>query len=185
MKTSLLKKQSGFGFIEMVVAVGIFSFTIVAAAGIFQAVVAGQRSAIAAENIQESFRYGLEIMSKETRSARRNITDCPSVGSGNIYMTENGASGEGEELFFENKNSQCAHYFLAGNRIYIARGTADSGALPITPSGVIVSSMKFRVNQEGSSQPSVTLLIAGYFQGQAIQKENIKIQTTISSRWYE
>lgn len=173
-----IKNQSGFSLIEMTVAVAVFAFMIVAATGIFQKIVEGQRSTIAAQNIQEAFRYALEMMSKEIRNAQVNKTDdCDLVGIGNVY---NSGAG-GTELYFRNKDNKCVRYYLLGNKVNIERGADD---LPITPAGIIIDTMKFIVIQNANAEPSVTMLISGYVQGKAMQKEEIKIQTTISSRAY-
>jgi len=173
-----IKKQGGFSFIEMVIAVGLFAFMIISAAGIFQAVVDGQRSAIAAENIQESFRYALEVMSKEVRNAKKNSGECPLVGVGNVYNKNAG----GTELYLKNKNDQCVRYFASGGRVYITRA---GETLPITPGGININTLKFIVKQGVGLQPSVTFLISGYVKGKDIQKEELKVQTSISSRYYE
>ena len=177
--------QGGYALIEMIIAVGLFAVTIVAAAGIFQSVIDGQRSAKAAQNIQESTRYALEVMSKEIRNAQKSdATHCEStVGDGNLYNT----GGGNTILYFRNKHDQCVTYYLSGNRIFITR---DAENLPITPAGVFISQLKFIVRQDLPSQPptiqpTVTMLISGYVEGKAMHKEEIKLQSTISSRFYQ
>ena len=64
-----IKNNLGVTLIELIVAVALFSVTILSAMQIFQMVVEGQRSAIAAQSVQESMRYAFEIMSKEIRMA--------------------------------------------------------------------------------------------------------------------
>jgi prepilin-type N-terminal cleavage/methylation domain-containing protein len=176
-----IKKQGGFTLIEMVISVGLFAFMITSAAGIFQAVVIGQRSAIAAENIQEAFRYALETMSKEVRNAQKDGGVCNAspinVPDGNVYSQNTSA-----DLIFKNKNNQCVQYYLSGGRIYITRA---SETLPITPGGIDITSLKFIVKDDGVVQPSVTFLIFGYVRGKDINKEELKVQTSISSRYYE
>jgi len=64
-------KQPAFSLIEVVVSVALFSAVILSATGIFKMVIDSQRGAMAAQNVQESLKFFLEVTGKEIRMARK------------------------------------------------------------------------------------------------------------------
>jgi prepilin-type N-terminal cleavage/methylation domain-containing protein len=182
MVDKILKNQKGITLLELIVAVGIFSVVILAATGIFQAAMEGQRSAIAAQNLQESMRYAFEVMSKEIRMAQKSTGgDCGGgFGSGKIYKTKSG----NDELNFKNYNGECVKYRLNGDRLEIER---NSIAGFITPDEIKVSNLKFSiVDNIPAEQSKVTMKMdietAG---GKDMHKQRMTIQTSVSARYYE
>lgn len=171
----LFKNQLGVTLLEIVVSVTLFSFAIISATAIFQLVVEGQRNAIAGQNIQESLRYSLEVMSKEVRMAQRDKGVCASVPDNDVYAT----NAARDRLYFKNYNGVCASYYLSGNTLVINRG-ADTAST--TPNTVKVSNLSFTA--DNGFQPKTTLKMEVEATGKALHKQFMKIQTTLSSRAY-
>jgi prepilin-type N-terminal cleavage/methylation domain-containing protein len=179
--------KSGFSLIEMLVAISIFVIIILASTRIFQLVVQGQRQAIAAYHVQENLKYFFEVMSKEVRMATIDTAgDCYPVGAVNtLYIPE------GEHLYFKNFKGECVHYFIEDdngvNRFKIERG-GNSGY--ITSSNININSLKFIVKDsvvEGmqTQQASVTVNLNAEAIASELDKAEMTLQTTITSRYYE
>lgn len=198
-------KNKGFSLIEIVVSVSIFSILMIATTGIFKSVIEGQRSAITAQNTQESLRYALEVMSKEIRNAKSGNADCnaavialvPAYGAidnpqKKIYNTASST----KVLFFKNKKNECVAYFLADYRLYILRdqppyNNGDEIIQEITPDEIKISNLRFLVQDDlvgafHAVQPRVTFRLDSELRAaNALHKQPMKVQTTISSRNYE
>ena len=178
-----IKSGRGVSLIELMVALAIFSVLILLATQIFKMVVDGQRSAIAAQNVQENMRYALEKMGKEIRMAQVSNTDCLGAATNKIFNTANSDS----QLYFKNKDGQCLTYYLENNRLKIAVG---AGANFITPAKIAVSSLKFYlvddlIGATHNVQPYVTMVMNVKATGPALHEQKMKIQMTASSRYYE
>lgn len=173
-----ITNQNGVTLLEMVVAVAIFSVVVLSATSIFKMAIDGQRNAIAAQNMQESMRYAFEVISKEMRTAQKSSAGT-CIGSGKIFVTAN----NNDDLSFINKSGECVRYGLENNRLKIVR--SDNSDF-ITPDEVKISDLEFDVTDDVASKQSlVTIMMDIEAVGQAMHKQPIKIQTTISSRYYE
>ena len=97
----IINNKEGLTLLELTVAVAIFSVMMLALTQIFNMVIRGQRNAIAAQNIQESMRYAMEVMSKEIRMAQKDVGgpgQCPLVGNGDVYSI----NAQGDKLYLKN-----------------------------------------------------------------------------------
>jgi len=195
----VIKNNQGVSLLELIVAIAIFIAMMLLVTGIFKSVVEGQRSAIAAQNTQESMRYAFEVMSKEIRNAKGTYggSACDSSPVGvptyKVYNTsETGGADSGDELYFENKKGECVAYYIENdggiNRLKIWRDTEE---FFITPDEIEIASLEFTVTDDEkdtfhSVQPRVTITMevemAG---GKAMHKQPMVMQTTISSRFYQ
>lgn len=192
MKINIKKNKRGVSLIELMVAIAIFSVLILSATQIFKMVADGQRSAISAQNTQENIRYAMEKISKEIRMARISNHDCESIFSpppAAIYKVYN-TSGSGSKLYFKNKNSDCVAYYLENSRLKITVGTAPAITNYITPAKIEVSNLKFfavddLIGAFHNVQPYVTIVMDVRAVGPAIHEQKMKIQLTVSSRYYE
>jgi prepilin-type N-terminal cleavage/methylation domain-containing protein len=198
--------KKGFSLIEMVVAVSLFALVNVVMTNIFQNVIEGQRSAVAAQNIQESMRYTLEVMSKEIRTAKKlaSPTECDTTlgmvmaSSNSINKVFNQTDGN-SILYFKNKNNECVVYYLLDGQLKVIHDAAPYGDLDeendyqvsSTPDEIIVSNLHFDVvddnyNTFHSVQPRVTIRMDVENKTlKEIHKQKMSLQTTISSRHYE
>jgi prepilin-type N-terminal cleavage/methylation domain-containing protein len=177
-----LKSVKGVSLIELIVALAIFSVLILSATGIFKMVIDGQRSSISAQNVQENMRYAMEKMSKEMRMAQISDQDCDVAATNKVFNTAN----NDQELYFKNQNGDCITYYLENNRLKVMAGAISDF---VTPTKIEVSNLKFSVvdNLIGTSygnQPYATMVMDVKAIGQAIHKQEMKIQMTVSSRYY-
>ncbi|MCF7795406.1 prepilin-type N-terminal cleavage/methylation domain-containing protein [Patescibacteria group bacterium] len=178
--------KAGFSLMEMLLAISIFVIIILSSTRIFQLVVQGQRQAIAAYHVQENLKYFFEVMSKEVRMATMDTAgDCPNVSLNQLYTVI------GDDLYFKNFEEECVHYYMEDdngvNRFKIERGS-NSGY--ITTSSVNINSLKFNVQDDVSGgaqleQPSVTVNLQAEAIASELDKSEMTLQTTISSRYYE
>ncbi len=179
MINKIIKNNKGTTLLEMIVALGIFSVFILSAAAIFQLIVGSQRSAFASQNMQESMRYALEVMAREIRMAQKPAGGCGSLAD--VYET-NVSNGQ---LYLKNKDGQCVIYFVdADNRLRISRDGGSTSDF-ITPDEVKVDNISFKIYDTGNVQPKVVLMMDLEVIGKELHKQKMKIQTTISSRYYE
>lgn len=198
MKRQIITDNQGVSLLELVVAIAIFISMMLLVTGIFRSVVEGQRSAIAAQNTQESMRYAFEVMSKEIRNAQRSDDGCEIAGGdaavNKVYNIET-ATEMSDVLYFRNKDSVCVYYYSETDvngvdRLVIERG-GGGAAFYVTPDEISVNNLEFVVIDDAipafhSKQPKVTITMeiemAG---GKAMHKQPMIMQTTISSRYYE
>jgi len=179
--------ESGVSLIELIVAMALFSVLILSSTQIFKMVIDGQRSAISAQNVQENIRYAMEKMSKEIRMAVISNQTCDSAA---IYKVYNTADSD-REIYFKNKDGKCITYYLENNRLKIMVGLG-AGAIAdfITPAKIEVSNLKFFADDDliaafHGKQPYVTMVMDVKAIGLAIHEQKMKIQMTVSSRYYE
>lgn len=165
---------------EMVVSVTIFAVMMLAITSIYQLVYQSQRNAIDAKNTQESIRYVMEVFSKELRSAKRDDGGCSLATLNKLYATSTNAYGE--VLNFKNLQNECVSYYLAGNTLMARR---DSLTASTTPNEIKVSGLKFSVKEAISMQSMVTIKADVEVLNRTSNKQKLKIQTTISSRFYD
>ncbi len=182
---------------ELLVAITLFTIIMLAATSIFKMVIDGQRNSVSAQNVQENIRYIMERISKEIRMAKISNHDCDHVFSGapgnatnkvyNLKGTDNNI------LYFMNKDSVCIAYFLESDRLkirYKRLSPANAFEDFVTPENTIVSNLKFIVVDDPigalpSVQPYVTMVMDIEADGLAMHKQKMKIQFTVSSRYYE
>ena len=178
----VIKNRLGAGLLEMIVVVAIFSVTILAATDIFKWVIEGQRNALAAQNIQENMRYAFETMSKEIRMAQER-SGCGPTDLNKVYDT----SVSNTRLHFRNQDDDCVTYYLDSNTLMVTRA-GNSAA--VTPNEIKVSNLQFIVIDDldgavHSVQPRVTMAMEVEAVGKVMHKQKIRLEFTISSRYYE
>ncbi|MDD5295065.1 MAG: hypothetical protein PHP21_04120 [Patescibacteria group bacterium] len=130
-------------------------------------------------------------MAKEIRTATLSNHDCeslfspPAVAINKVYNTT--TNSEGDILYFKNKDGDCVAYYLKDEAINVVRGENIAST---TPGRIKVTSLNFKVTDDligafHSRQPLVTMKMDIEAVGKEMHKQTIKIQTTISSRYYE
>ena len=175
---------AGFSLMEVMVSVALFSVIILSATGIFNLVIDGQRGAIAAQNVQESLKYFLEVTNKEIRMAQKSAGVCPGILDDQIFVVT--ATSTGDMLSFRNYYGQCVDYSLAldddNQRFYVSRtGEADF----ISPTKIRIDDLQFVLNESTSTQPVVTINLRAYALNEKQFKSEMTIQTSIASRYYK
>ncbi len=187
----IIKNKSGFSLLEMLVAVTVFSVTVVSSTQIFSMIVTGQRGSMAAANLQESMHYAFESIAKEIRGAVVSNGECSSLiapepeAVNKVYNTTTNA--EGDVLYFKNSNDVCTAYYLNNGTVTVVRG---NNIAPTTSSKVTVSNLDFVMVDDSigafhSVQPRITMRLEVEADGKGITKQKMEMQTTISGRYYE
>ena len=181
-----IKNNQGVTLLELMVAVSLFTISILLAMQIFKMVIDGQRDAIAAQNMQESMRYTFERISKEIRMAQKDTgNNCISFPN-KIYEV----SGAGNDvLTFLNYHGECIEYSLSSGRLYIAKDPGGPGevSFPITVSKININNLRFELmgSDLNADQLLVIIKINAEVEGKEQFRHKMKIQTAISSRYYE
>jgi prepilin-type N-terminal cleavage/methylation domain-containing protein len=176
-----IKNQNGTTLFELIVAMAIFVVLLLAVTAIYQLVYQAERNAVDARNTQESMRYVMEVFSKELRSAKRGDDGtCGASLVNKIYYTT------GTELDFRNYKDQCVRYYLSGNSLVVERkdGATDIIATA-TPNEIGVSNLRFEVQEVVLKQSRVTFKADVEALNRTSNRQQLKIQTTISSRFYD
>jgi len=190
MHKNILKNKSGTSLIEIMFAVSIFVILIGLTLSIFKSTVESQKSAIAAQNTQESMRFLFEIMSKEIRSAKIMDSGCDGfftiLSDKKIYYINGGV------LYFKNKDDECVAYYVDANDDFAIERDNGVGALPVTPNDIKVTDLDFFVADndigvlpDAKIQPRVTIKIEVEANSSGAHKQHMIMQTTVSSRRYE
>jgi len=181
MLNKIIKNNSGATLVEIIVAVAIFSIVVLSATQIFKMVVEGQRNAIAAQSTPESMRYALEVMSKEIRMAQKAApSECGGL-SNKVFKVV------GDKLYLKNIHNQCVEYSLENDINGISRLKIDRDGISayISPDEIKVSDLEFQVVESAGEQSSVVMKMTVRARGNDLHKSEMKIQTAISSRYYE
>lgn len=188
-----ISQRAGFTLIEVMVSVSLFAMIILSVTGIFKMAIDAQRSAIAAQNVQESLKYFFEITGKEMRMAIKN-TETSGCGSsfvpvGDIFQVIE-TDENSERLRFRNYYGECVVYFLQETgsdgikRFAIARTATGITKIDfISPEKININSLHFVINSSGS-QPMVTMNLNASALNNAQFESNMTLQTSITSRYY-
>ena len=182
----IIKQQSGFSLIEVLVSTALFVIIITAAMNIFKIVIESQQGAIATQNVEESLKYFLEVTSKEIRMAKRNNGLCSYLGLGFTDIYKQSSNDYGNVLSFRNYHDECVTYSLEKAAGDVQRFSIIRNSLAgyyITPAKINVDELRFIV--KSSKQPTVTMELVAHSLGKEVGDSSMKIQTTISSRYYK
>ena len=182
---NISKSKSGYSLVEVLVSTALFAVIMTGAMNIFQLVIKSQRSAIATQNVEESLKYFLEVTGKEVRMAKRNNGLC-ALPATDIYKT-NFVSANSDNLMFRNYHDECVTYSIvydSVNNVDRFAITRDSSTDFITPSKINIDELHFVTNL-AVTQPTLTMELISHAPGQDVDKSTMRIQTTLSSRYYK
>ena len=189
-----IANHRGVTLLELMVAVSLFTITILIASSIFKMVLDGQRQAIASQSMQENIRYFYEKIDKEIRMAQKNV-DCAGAEVGKVYTVGNqNVFGIGDSLIFKNYHGDCIKYFLEDGRLKIsdqAPGAIFAKEDFMTPATLIISDLKFSAINNDKTDPTkeiqarVTLKMHAEINVRNGSTQKMDIQTTIASRFYD
>lgn len=188
-----IKQVKGTSLIELIVATTLFVFMMLAATQIFKMVIDGQRNAVSAQNVQENIRYAMEKISKEIRMAGISNHDCETIFTPSATAVNKvfNTTALATKIYFKNKDNNCLAYYLENNRLKIKSGLGINAVVDfVTPAKIEVSNLKFNVVDDliddfHSVQPFVTMTMDVKAVGLALHEQRMKIQMTVSSRYYE
>lgn len=177
------KSNRGFTLMEIIVSMALFASIVLSAAQIFKMVIESQRNAIIAQNMQGGARYAFDTMSKEIRMAQKDEAgNCTGEGNANrVYAV----SADGQELYFKNYHGECVAYYLDSENeaLMIERHGYVAKTLP---DKIKVKSLQFSIVDDiDNVQSLVTANLEVEAEGKEAEKQNMIIQTAVSSRYYE
>jgi prepilin-type N-terminal cleavage/methylation domain-containing protein len=175
----LIFNNDGVTLLELMVAVSLFSLTMIMATSVFQSVIGSQRDAIISQEMQENMRYSFEKLGKEIRTAQKDgAHSC--IPSGKIFWTD------GTRLEFLNYHNQCICYRLTGGRLEVSSNGCSGSFLPLTPQKIVISNLGFGViDSTASIQALVTMKMHINVTLPGKANQNLDMQTTLSSRFYD
>ncbi len=192
-QNSIATQEKGFTLIEMVVSISLFAVVVLSSTQILKMVLEGQQSGIASQNIQENMRYVFEVISKETRVATISNYDCedifsPSASAENKVFNKTEINGN-DALYFKNQDGECTAYYLSDSGVMMVTRGEDTAST--TPNNLAINSLDFSIEDDGigeshSVQPKATVNMNVTSDiNDEMHKKEMKLQTTISSRYYE
>lgn len=161
MANSRSRKNKGFTLIEMIIALGIFSVVVTAAANLFVAGLKGQRKSLTLQYLQNDVRYTSELLSREIRMSRIEADSTEDV----LHITAFKASGAEDVV-----------YSLSNEKI-LRNGES------LISNQVNISRFKFYIYKK--TPTLVTVIINAEGIGTSLEQQTvINFQTTISTRDY-
>jgi len=182
-----INNEKGLGFVELVVAVSIFSMVVIAASGIFINVIKAQRAIIFKQGVTDNLRYAMEYMAKELRMAQKD--------SANPDLTFNNGDGSSvknaiaTKIFFKNGFDETIIYEFDSVNQKILRNdlSGGDGSQPISSDEILITSLNFFINNwsftsGGGAAPLITIFIKGKAKNGA--GNEIEMQTSVSPRIY-
>lgn len=196
-----IKNIGGYTLMELIISITIFSVTIILVTQIFKFAMQSQMDAIAGQNIQESMRFTYESMAKEIRTARKSndigVYECQTFAGApnpNFKVYNIFTKNSNDALYFKNKDGFCVLYYIDNNYLMIKRQTSaipsDDKLASTTPSAIKISNLKFNIIDDAigvfhTLQPLVTIKMDAEVIGDNKFKNQMKLQTSVSSRYYE
>jgi type II secretory pathway pseudopilin PulG len=90
-----LQTNKGYTLIEVVIAAGLFSGALLVMSGVFTNFIVTERRDIAEHQLQEEIRFGLELFSREARTA---------------YASTYAVNASGTQVTFRNQEGTCVSY---------------------------------------------------------------------------
>jgi prepilin-type N-terminal cleavage/methylation domain-containing protein len=115
------KRHRGVTLIELTIAIAIFSVVMLIALDSFLGVLKFNREAVQKQSIQDHTEFLFSLMGREIRMARVNYGDYAGSASCDAYFDATNKvplndtyqiSADHKELFFQNYEGLCVHYFL-------------------------------------------------------------------------
>lgn len=172
MKKNILKNNSGFTLVELMVALGLFSLLLLMTVGGFVRSLRTERQTSAFTFVNNSLSIAIEQMGKEIRTGRNFCASGTSCQSSSV-------------LSFLSAKGTIITYCLDGDAIKRNAGSDCTSGKKITGDNVNVQYLAFLIsNNQGNNgwPPRVTILVGANSKKQMPASYNINLQTTVSSR---
>ncbi|WKZ26972.1 MAG: prepilin-type N-terminal cleavage/methylation domain-containing protein [Candidatus Paceibacterota bacterium] len=166
------KNKNGFTLVETVVAIFVFSVVVIASQGVFGKALTVVKSGAAAQRVQESVQYALELMARDIRMS-------------SISADQEDASCALSQLTLVHPILGAVIYRHDG--VAIER-TVDGVSGHITAGEVLIQDLSFCVRHAGldGEQTRVTILINAVYDSERVsEQKELNVQTTVSLRDYE
>jgi len=177
------QSQLGLTFVEVVIAVGMFSGLILATTRVFVKTTDIQMRTVNEHDLQADLKYGLGVLLYE---AEKDISKCVapddcSCGNGDLTDKFYGINAGGTALYFFNTSGLCVAYYLDNNsdKIMVQRG---GGAVEtLTSEKINITALNFVVNNNADR---FTVMAKAQKTDQTYQHQ-LLLQTSITATNYE
>ena len=180
------KKQKGVTLIEILVAITIFAIIVGVNVNMFINALNAQRRAFEVQNVIDSTRYTLEIITKELRSM--DVRATMDAVSGCTYSACMNADGDYSDIYFvsgsKNRYLKVLRFYQSSDTImFVDDVVGGSSAGLITASNISIVSFNMKVDNIAiSGQPKITITIEAEAKNSKFNSPSVKLQTTISPR---
>lgn len=176
LKANKLKADRGYTLVELLVSIAVFSIVVVINTNMFLNAISGQRKAIASQNVSDSTRYAMEIMTKEIR-----------IGAVDSFVLNNPS-----DISFvsnsENRATQILRFVLDNRQVKFDDNfngdfsdMTNARAITSTQNTNVIS-LNFDINNI-AKQPKITILMNVESKNTPQNtRDEIYLQTTISPR---
>ncbi len=169
-----LKADGGFTLIELLVSIAVFAIVVAINTNMFLNAISGQRKAIATQNVSDSARYAMEIISREIRMGSSFVLN----NSSDISFISNSENRIGQVLRFVLDNGQIKFDDNFGGNF---GSTANAEAITSIQNTNVIF-LNFDINNP-ARQPKITILMnVGSKNASQSTGDKIYLQTTISPR---
>lgn len=134
------KKKAGFTIIELIVAVGLFTFVVIYAIGITISVTRAERKSSDIQAVQDNIRFSLELMTKEMRTGSE------------FNLSTNCVAVLGQEITFRSTDAATPYrtYYLQNGIIKrikeVSLPVGCSSAQNLTADEVVVDALAFNLH---------------------------------------
>jgi prepilin-type N-terminal cleavage/methylation domain-containing protein len=149
------QKKRGYTLIELVVALGLFSFVMTLSSGAYLMMIGMNRQAQAVATGIDDLSFALEMMTRDMRTG--SAYSCgPSLGLGSCPTVPS------QSFSFRNKSGAQISYTVAGG--VLQRTVNNAQVSTLTGSSVTISNIAFYVSGTvpgDSEQPHVSIIITG------------------------
>ncbi len=168
------KADGGFTLIELLVSIAVFAIVVAINTNMFLNAISGQRKAIATQNVSDSARYAMEIISREIRMGSSFVLN----NSSDISFISNSENRIGQVLRFVLDNGQIKFDDNFGGNF---GSTANAEAITSIQNTNVIF-LNFDINNP-ARQPKITILMnVGSKNASQSTGDEIYLQTTISPR---
>jgi len=169
-------RESGYTLIELMVAIGIFSIVVAMTSAMFVTSLRGQEKAYTSQNVSDSARYAMEMMSREIRMG----TGFSSGAADSIQFTSTMPHRDGQTVKF---------WLDAGSGlIMFDDNIGDDGTSPdptppaaITSPSVRVTALSFLLDSVDYERITIVMRIESVGTKEDV-KTTMDLQTTVSPR---
>lgn len=173
----------GVTLVELIISTTLFVVIMLSMTEIFKMILDSQRQAIATQNVQENLKYFFEVISKEVRMAKRAGGGCAYLPANRRFATSTNAFGD--ILYLKNYRNECVVYYLSEDN-GVVRFRVDRGANSdfLSPARIEVTDLQFIVREENNQQAYISINLGAHSVGREANLSSMRVQTTISSRYY-
>lgn len=182
--------KNSFTIVELVIAMGIFMFLMIATFGIYTVAIQRHYDAQKNQAVSQELRYAMEVMSRDIRDSLLKHGESTVVNLASKKLPGYPLSSDYLNCINNNLN-YCLNYYinissnLEENGIWAKQGSDDSSSVRLTSQDIeILPASKFYVDASSaaSDNPKVTIFIEARKRNDQKDISRIYLQTTITQK---